>query len=345
MDETSLISSMKEITNCNDQQARFYLETSEWDVELATATFLSTQPSLKEEQQAPTPTTQSQTTSMPNKSNNRTGGIKGFSDYKEPEDKDAVNWFTGGEKSGLQVQAPPKNKDKIIDEVFKNAQDQGAVSVGDYVSPDSVPFSGTGFKLGNTKTGSQVLPSNVKKEIRKVITMWKNGFSVDDGPLRLFNDPQNQVFLNSLNTGKVPQELYNETQGSDITVDLIDRRGEDWKEPPKIIKPFSGSGNVLGSTSSTPVVSVKTNAGVTIKPDESKPITSIQIRLLDGNKIVGKFNLDHTIRDIRDYINSMSKTSVSYVLASSFPQKVLTNENETIKDAGLLNAVVIQRSK
>lgn len=29
-------------------------------------------------------------------------------------------------------------------------------------------------------------------------------------------------------------------------VDLMDRRGEDYKEPPKVVKPFTGSGQRLG---------------------------------------------------------------------------------------------------
>lgn len=34
-------------------------------------------------------------------------------------------------------------------------------------------------------------------------------------------------------------------------------------------------------------------------PDESQPTTSIQLRLADGSRMVAKFNLTHTVADIR----------------------------------------------
>lgn len=34
-----------------------------------------------------------------------------------------------------------------------------------------------------------------------ILKFWSNGFSVDDGPLRAFDDPANQQFLNSVKRG------------------------------------------------------------------------------------------------------------------------------------------------
>ena len=33
--------------------------------------------------------------------------------------------------------------------------------------------------------------------------MWKTGFSLDDGELRLYNDPENKRFLDSISRGSV----------------------------------------------------------------------------------------------------------------------------------------------
>lgn len=41
-----------------------------------------------------------------------------------------------------------------------------------------------------------------------------------------------------------------------------------------------------------------------VQVDNSKPTTNIQIRLADGSRIVGTFNYNHTIGDIRSYINA-----------------------------------------
>lgn len=39
-----------------------------------------------------------------------------------------------------------------------------------------------------------------------------------------------------------------------------------------------------------------------LKVDASQPTTSIQIRLADGSRLSGRFNLTHTINDLREYI-------------------------------------------
>lgn len=41
-----------------------------------------------------------------------------------------------------------------------------------------------------------------------------------------------------------------------------------------------------------------------VEVDNSRPTTNIQIRLADGSRLVGTFNHDHTINDIRRYINA-----------------------------------------
>lgn len=37
----------------------------------------------------------------------------------------------------------------------------------------------------------------------KIITFWKNGFTVNDGPLRSYDDPRNQSFLNDIKEGYI----------------------------------------------------------------------------------------------------------------------------------------------
>ncbi len=53
------------------------------------------------------------------------------------------------------------------------------------------------------------------------------------------------VYLTSIS--QVPPELasYSNAEGF-IDVDLIDKSSEDWKEPPKVLTPFTGEGNKLG---------------------------------------------------------------------------------------------------
>jgi len=136
--------------------------------------------------------------------------------------------------------------------------------------------------------------------------------------------------------------------GDDIMVDILDSRGEEWKEPPKVLLPFSGSGQTLGSATATPPVPVVTTPQVTVKPipiDENQPTTSIQIRCSDGSRLVGKFNHTHTVKDIRQFIDGSKPSKAPYYLCYSFPQKQITDESQTITAAGLVNSAIVQKLK
>jgi UBX domain-containing protein 1 len=58
---------------------------------------------------------------------------------------------------------------------------------------------------------------------------------------------------------------------------------------------------------------------------------------------VGKFNHNHCIRDVRAFINRSKPTGANYQLCTTFPQKVLTDESQTLAAANLLNSVVVQK--
>ena len=135
------------------------------------------------------------------------------------------------------------------------------------------------------------------------------------------------------------------------------RMEDDYTEPPKAPpKAFDGTGNRLGSVASPSAGSNTPGSfpGASSEPipvprslqiDESQPVTSIQIRLADGTRMVARFNHTHTINDIRGFINASraGESSRPYMLQTSFPKKDLDDVSQTIKDAGLLNAVVQQR--
>jgi UBX domain-containing protein 1 len=49
-----------------------------------------------------------------------------------------------------------------------------------------------------------------------------------------------------------------------------------------------------------------------LKIDNSKPVTSIQIRLHNGDKVVGQFNHTHTVQDIRMYIDKYVHLRIAF---------------------------------
>lgn len=116
---------------------------------------------------------------------------------------------------------------------------------------------------------------------------------------------------------------------------------------------FQGTGRTLGagssSSASSTTAAVPTPVASPIAIDESKPTTSVQLRLADGSRTVGRFNTDHTVGHIKSYINSYSASSgravpAKYTLQTvGFPPKPLTDDTQTIEQAGLANSVIIQK--
>ncbi|KAG0376552.1 hypothetical protein BGX24_007579 [Mortierella sp. AD032] len=308
------------------------------------------------------------------------GGIATFRDLGKSEDEESdesdhesQNYFAGGEKSGVMVQGPPGKKDPnaLIEDILKKAAKGGQAREEEPQKPVAKKsfFTGSGNRLGSEGETSSSAPApvtpvrstpspEVLETVTRSITFWRNGYSLDDGPLMSYTDPANREFLDAINKGQAPIKYLNIKPGQPVDMRVAKRTEEDYKEPPKAPpKAFEGSGNRLGSVSS-PISSSSSTPGSfpgaesvaappprSLQIDEAQPITSIQIRLADGTRMVARFNHTHTINDIRGFINASraGEASRPYVLQTTFPKKDLEDASQTVKDAGLLNAVVLQR--
>jgi UBX domain-containing protein 1 len=100
--------------------------------------------------------------------------------------------------SGMVVRDRSKRKNKA-DEVFNQAKKKGAKQ-GPFEprQRSSRSFSGTARLLA----GESVQPDAPQppEDIVHNICFWSNGFTVNDGPLRSFDDPENASFLEVNNT-------------------------------------------------------------------------------------------------------------------------------------------------
>lgn len=84
-----------------------------------------------------------------------------------------------------------------VDAIFDQARESGGVQRGgdDFGQPSSSSrsFTGTGRLLsGETVPAAAPRPPAA---VNHAVTLWRNGFTVDDGPLRRFDDPANASFL------------------------------------------------------------------------------------------------------------------------------------------------------
>ncbi|KAF8139461.1 hypothetical protein K438DRAFT_1985915 [Mycena galopus ATCC 62051] len=116
------------------------------------------------------------------------------------------------------------------------------------------------------------------------LTFWRDGFTVEDGPLMRYDDPADTDVLAAIHAGHAP---------------------------PSILNPFSGSGNSLAapvpaaSSTSSSTATASSNAAATASGivgfavDQMQPTTSVQIRLANGMRVVCRMNLTHTVRNLR----------------------------------------------
>ncbi|KAL2632360.1 hypothetical protein R1flu_017046 [Riccia fluitans] len=294
------------------------------------------------------------------------GGITTLSDIHRQPDSDSDSdgpqeYYTGGEKSGMMVQDPSKGH-RDVDTIFERARQFGA-RAGVVEAPPPPSKSGAFAGVGRTLTGEPRAqeegqpsgPPAPPQPVFHTITFWRNGFTVDDGPLRRLDDPANAPFLASIHKTECPRELEPADRSTPVHVNLV-KKDEDWQAPPEPRHvAFQGTGRTLGSSSQenqpspanvpTPTTDSTPRPFQGLVVDEKKPSTSIQLRLSDGTRMVARFNHHHTVADIRSFIDAARPGSGgAYQLQSmGFPPKQLSDPQQTIEQAGLINAVVIQR--
>jgi UBX domain-containing protein 1 len=171
------------------------------------------------------------------------------------------------------------------------------------------------------------------------ITIYANGFQVDEGDFRSTSEPENQEFLQTLLRGRVPPALG---ISGNVDVSLIDKRPEEYKAPAYVA--FSGEGFTLSSSSaesSSQFTPDDIEDGIA-DIDESAPTTLIQVRLSSKKKIRVKLNHSSTVKDLLRHIKAQGGAVGPFTLSSGFPPTNITTVSQTIAEAGLIGAAVIQ---
>lgn len=393
-DSTALINSFIEITSSTKQEALFFLESHNFDLDAAVSSFLdndttlplndtatlpqndtvspsdSLSPDFHPDDSPPSQSPSQSPSRAPYElrsrrsigkksgSGSRQSGIRTLRDVKRDQDSDSESdepqeYYAGGQKSGMLVQDPTRGGNSV-DDIFDQAK-QVAVEPPAENSSRSRSFTGTARLLSGEAVPSAPQPV---ESVTHVVTFWRNGFSVNDGPLRRLEDPQNAEFLESIKKSECPKELEPTDRRTSVRLSLT-RRDENYPEP---VKPrntaFRGVGRTLGDSSSngeaaiapsqttadaSPLTAPAPAMGLVV--DDSKPVTSIQLRLSDGTRMVSRFNHHHAIRDIRAFIDASRPGGTrSYQLQTmGFPPKQLTDLDQTIEQAGIANSVVIQK--
>ncbi|KAI9763957.1 MAG: NSFL1 cofactor p47 [Geoglossum simile] len=276
------------------------------------------------------------------------------SDEDYEDDGKKQDLYAGGEKSGIALHNPndPRSgrvkglAEKLVKKATEEARRGGLRSE----EPQINRFTGIGMTLGSDDTPSQSIPdpnaqtTGRATPLERTLTFWRDGFSVDDGPLMRFDDPANERYLRDIRLGQAPRELLNVEHDQETDVRVYKRMTEDYV-PPKSKGPFRGGGQRLGSPTPGPGTRSQATAPIpttasssatmstpTMDVDASQPTVSLQIRLGDGSRLVSRFNTTHTVGDVRSFVFRASPQSLarSWVLMTTFPSKELRDEQVTL---------------
>ncbi|XP_019722458.1 NSFL1 cofactor p47 isoform X1 [Hippocampus comes] len=366
------------VTDVDEERARFFLESAGWNLQLALGSFF--EDGADDDIVAlPHPEGGSSISrSIVPSSQHR---VTSFRDLRHEADDDSdeeegQRFFAGGsERSGQQIVGPPKKKspNDVVEDLFKGAREHGAVPLersgkGAGESSKAKAFDGGGYRLGaapeeeSTYVSAGRRDPNAQQDVSRryghvhvVLKLWKTGFSLDDGELRNYNDPGNAHFLEAIRRGEIPLELRQRSRGGQVNLDMEDHRDEDFTKPKMAFRAFGGEGQKLGSAApelvSAPAPSQQdqaaneAQASASVSLDTSQPITNIQIRLADGGRLIQKFNHTHRVSDLRQFVVAARPTMAAraFVLMTTFPNKELSDESQTLQQANLLNAVIVQR--
>lgn len=205
--------------------------------------------------------------------------------------------YAGGEKSGMAIYNPEDEQDQ-----WKQMQAHASSS--------------------NGETGGAV------------VTLWRDGFSINDGPLRPPGDPLNKKFLDEIARGICPEELK-KGPDEDVHVSVVDKRGEEYKAA-EAIGSATAARKPAAPAKIENAIASQSDGQVTV--DASKPTTKIQIRFHDGSKKAQEFNEDHTVGDLRALCSQI--TGKPMTVKGGFPPRPVTDDSQTLKVAGLCGAAV-----
>ncbi len=138
-----------------------------------------------------------------------------------------------------------------------------------------------------------------------MLHLWSDGFSIDDGDLIRFDDPDHLSDLQMIRQGRAPLHLMNVRYDQPVDVKL-QQHNEDYRPLPKVYKPFGGEGRRLGSpvpgdrgasvasaaaAATTTTGQSAASAAAAGQPpttgvDESQPVLVLRIQLPDGTRLL-----------------------------------------------------------
>ncbi|KAJ7769357.1 hypothetical protein B0H16DRAFT_1452559 [Mycena metata] len=196
------------------------------------------------------------------------------------------------------------------------------------------------------------------------LTFWRDGFSIEDGPLMRYDDPADAEVLRAINEGTAPHKIYRIEPDQRVEFLVSKRTNEDYVAPQRRAAGWGAGGVRLGAAppghvgsssapadaamgSSEATTSHATTSAQAVAVDESVPIAQIQVRLADGGRLLARLNHTRTVTDLRAVIDAHNAAQPQpYTLHTTFPTRELADGmcvGPGEGEKGLGGCVVLQR--
>lgn len=362
------------------------LEDNEWDLETAVQNWFAIQHEEndsagdafdmdEDEPDVPQPIPSTSAAGASSKKAAKSSGIRtisdlgGGQDHADDDENSDNDYFAGGEKSGLAVHGQPTNPRDQIQNLLNRARQNAPRPGGDDDEDPQPRFSGRGVTLGGDDAPSRVIEDPAAaattrpraQRVARTLHLWQDGFSVDEGELYRYDDPANSATLDLINSGRAPLHLLNVEPGQEVDLSLDVQKDKVFVKPKTKYKPFSGSGQRLGSPTSVlassstaaapapqPAAAPKPAGPPQMSVDSSQPTITLQIRLGDGTRMQSPFNTTHTIGDVYGFVDSASPSnSRAYALMTTFPSQELADRSAILGDLAEFKrgGVIVQKWK
>ena len=225
-------------------------------------------------------------------------------DEKAEKDKKKItDSYTGGKSSGIAVENP---QDDWLDKMKKYDNKE---------------------KFDKTKN-------------KLKLSLYKNGFILDNGEFRNKSEPANKKFMEEIEKGYIPNELVKKGI-TDLGIEMDDHRDENY-EPPKEEKKFQAFTGLGKSISSVNTEGLHVNKNATSNVDRSRPTCKVNIRLFNGEVVSEDFNLTQTLQDVINFVKKKSGSN-NFSLLDGFPPRPLTGYNKTIQELHLEGSLKKQK--
>ena len=148
----------------------------------------------------------------------------------------------------------------------------------------------------------------------------------------------------------MPPELERKYQ-CEIAVNMEDRHTEDYKPAARSVQSFSGAGQRLGSVvpadagaaAPAPASAPTPSTGAAPAIDASQPTVKVRVQCAGGGRVVVTLNATHTVADLRAHMDATKPVAGGYRFMTTFPNKVIEDEAQTLEAAGLKGGSVVQK--